>query len=206
MVASCVRGFHVYQDIWTPATGERLSCQTEDSNAIDPYAVAVKKGVNIIGHVPRKISAACSLFIQRGGTLTCVIIDSCRQYSSDLSQGGLEIPCQLEFKIGNTDLMSKIKKLVRSAPPILVELKKTIPKRKPELKVKIEPPAKKQRKMKDSATIDLDQPSHSFRDVSKEDPWVKFSRCTLTTVDKSIILKGMVFTVGTFCINTCLCR
>ena len=59
MVASCVHGFHVYQDIWTPATGERLSCQTEDSNAIDPYAVAVKKGVNIIGHVPRKISAAC---------------------------------------------------------------------------------------------------------------------------------------------------
>ena len=30
---SCVRGFHVYQDIWTPTTGECLSCQTEDSNA-----------------------------------------------------------------------------------------------------------------------------------------------------------------------------
>ena len=35
MVESCVLGFHVYQDIWMPTTGDRLSCQTEDSNAFD---------------------------------------------------------------------------------------------------------------------------------------------------------------------------
>ena len=74
VVESCVRGFHVYQDIWTPTTGEHLSCQMEDSNAFDPYAVAIRKNANVIGHVPWKISAACSLFIQRGGTLTCIII------------------------------------------------------------------------------------------------------------------------------------
>ena len=56
MVESCVRGFHVYQDIWTPTTGERLSCQTEDSNAFDPYAVAIRKSANVIGHVPRRHS------------------------------------------------------------------------------------------------------------------------------------------------------
>ena len=39
MVESCVRGFHVYQDIWTPTTGERLPCQMEESNAFDPYTV-----------------------------------------------------------------------------------------------------------------------------------------------------------------------
>ena len=70
VVDSCVRGFHVYQDVWTPVTGERLSCETEESNAFDPYAVAIRKSANVIGHVPRRISAACSLFIQRGGTLT----------------------------------------------------------------------------------------------------------------------------------------
>ena len=79
------------QDIWTPTTGElHLSCQTEDSNAFDPYAVAIRKSANVIGHVPRKISAACSLFIQRGGTLTCIIIDSHCQYLADLPQGGLK--------------------------------------------------------------------------------------------------------------------
>ena len=41
VVDSYVRGFHVYQDIWTPTTGERLSCQMEDSNAFDPPAACV---------------------------------------------------------------------------------------------------------------------------------------------------------------------
>ena len=62
VVENCVHGFHVYQDIWTPATGEHLSCQMEDSNAFDPYVVAIRKGADVIGHVPCKISAACSLF------------------------------------------------------------------------------------------------------------------------------------------------
>ena len=92
---SCIRGFHVYQDIWTPATGERLACQAEDSNSFDPYAVAIRRDADVIGHVPHKISAACSLFVRRGGTLTCIIIDCRRQYSADLSQGGLQIPCKL---------------------------------------------------------------------------------------------------------------
>ena len=61
---SCVCGFHVYQDVWIPTTGERLSCQmsVEDSNAFDLYTVAIKKSASVIGHVPRKISTACSLF------------------------------------------------------------------------------------------------------------------------------------------------
>ena len=54
--------------------------------------------MNVIGHVPQKISAACSIFIQRGGTVTCIIIDSHRQYSADLPQSGLQITCKLEFK------------------------------------------------------------------------------------------------------------
>ena len=40
--------------------------------------------------------------------------------------------------------------------------------------------------------IDLDKPTLSVHDIAKEDPWVSFGSCTLTTVDKDIILKGMV--------------
>ena len=198
MVDSCVRGFHVYQDIWTPTTGECLSCQTEDSNAFDLYAVAIRKSANVIGHVPRKISAACSLFIQRGGTLTCIIIYSHRQYSADLTQGGLQIPCKLEFKCDDADLLSNIKKLVRSAPPIDFELKHHTPAAVPKRKLNAkpddpcQPPIKKQKQTKDSVAINLDQSSQSARDIAKEDPWATFGRCTLTTVDKSIILEGMV--------------
>ena len=64
MVESCVRGFHVYKDVWAPVTGEVLSCEMEDENLFDPYAVAIKKGSEVIGHVPCKISAARFLFLE----------------------------------------------------------------------------------------------------------------------------------------------
>ena len=36
----------------------------------------------------------CSLFLRKGGTISCKITGS-RRYSSDLIQGGLEVPCIL---------------------------------------------------------------------------------------------------------------
>ena len=39
----CVRGYHVYQRIWTAAVGEVLHCEPEPTNSRDRYAVAVKK-------------------------------------------------------------------------------------------------------------------------------------------------------------------
>ena len=130
VVESCVHGFHVYQDIWTPSTGERLPCETEDMNPMDPYAVAIKNRREVIGHITCKISAACFLFIQRGGTLNCIITDSRCQYSADLVQGGLQIPCKLEFKCNDKALMSTIKKLVQSTPPIDFQCEQTVTKRK----------------------------------------------------------------------------
>ena len=65
----------------------------------------------IIGHVPRKISALCSLFIRRGGVLKCCV-DGSRRYSADLPQGGMEIPCKLIFSTKSTVDCEKLKKLV----------------------------------------------------------------------------------------------
>ena len=86
-LTSCVRGYHVYKDVWNPSIGEEFHCKREEGNSEDPYAVAVYNG-GVVGHVPRLISAACSLFLRRLGTITCRIIGS-QRYSADLSQGGL---------------------------------------------------------------------------------------------------------------------
>jgi translation initiation factor IF-1 len=48
---SCIHGFHIYKDRWTPYIGERLSCAQEQNNREDPFTVALKKGVEIVGHV-----------------------------------------------------------------------------------------------------------------------------------------------------------
>ena len=56
-VTSCVHGFHVYQDIWTPFIGETLICRREDGNGHDRYTVAVVKSAKVVGHVPHMISS-----------------------------------------------------------------------------------------------------------------------------------------------------
>ena len=93
----CVRGFHVYNDRWTPVLGEVLMCEVENGNTSNTYAVAIKKGGEIIGHVPRTISTACNLFLELGGSLRCIITDTLHRYS-DLPQGGLQIPCKLVLR------------------------------------------------------------------------------------------------------------
>ena len=64
---SCIRIFHIYKDIWSPLVGEQIRCTREDGNPQDRYAVAVVKttpvSTEIVGHVPRSISAICSSFL-----------------------------------------------------------------------------------------------------------------------------------------------
>jgi hypothetical protein len=52
------------------------------------------KSGQIVGHLPMKISRLCSLFLLKGGSIT-VTVTGRRQYSTDLPQGGLEVPCFL---------------------------------------------------------------------------------------------------------------
>jgi len=78
------------------AVGETLQCVREPTNTIDRYAVAVIKSEVIIGHLPKKISRVCSIFLRREGTIHCTVTNT-RRYSADLPQGGLEIPCILHF-------------------------------------------------------------------------------------------------------------
>ena len=54
-MACCVRGYHVYKDMWATATDEVLVCRREPTNTADRYAVAVIKGETVVGHLPRKI-------------------------------------------------------------------------------------------------------------------------------------------------------
>ena len=112
-VDSCIRGHHVFKDVWTPTVGEQLSCQRETGNNKDRYAVAVLRDHTIVGHVPRKISAACALFLNRNGSIHCVVTGE-RCYSCDLPQGGLEVPCVLQFKGQPKDVL-KLKKLLSPA-------------------------------------------------------------------------------------------
>ena len=47
---SCVRGYHIYKEIWSPTAGQEFQCEREELNAEDPYAVAVICGDSAVGH------------------------------------------------------------------------------------------------------------------------------------------------------------
>ena len=65
----------------------------------------------MVGHLPKKTSSICSLFIRKGGTIDCEVMDPNRKYSRDLPQGGLEVPCVLTLR-GTKDLVDKAVKLL----------------------------------------------------------------------------------------------
>ena len=119
VIDAAIRGYHVYKEIWpNPIDDEQLICERKVGNSHNPLAVAIKKLIDgsntIVGHVPRRISPLCSVFIRRGGSITCVV-DGPRRYSSDLPQGGLELPCKLIFSAPSLLESNKMKKLVQSA-------------------------------------------------------------------------------------------
>ena len=73
----------MYQDLWETALGDELQCKREPSNLKDRYIVAVIKDKRVVGHLPQKISVACSLFIHQGVSIKCEV-DGTRRYSADL--------------------------------------------------------------------------------------------------------------------------
>ena len=58
-----------------PTVSETLACEVEFGNIHNPYVVAVRKpgigesSFETVGHVPRKISALCHVFIRRAGII-----------------------------------------------------------------------------------------------------------------------------------------
>ena len=93
----------MYKDICTAAVGEVFLCKREDGNRSNPFAVAVMRD-GVIRHVPRNISSVFSLYVRLGGLIIC----RSKQFSEDLPQGGLEIPCVLSFE-GTLNIQLKLR-------------------------------------------------------------------------------------------------
>ena len=67
----CVRGYHVYKDMWAAVVGKELMCRRQRENSHKVYAVSVMKNSVIVGHQHRKILPVASLFLMKGGTILC---------------------------------------------------------------------------------------------------------------------------------------
>ena len=55
-------------------------CARRPNNDRNRFTIAVNRNENIIGHLPRKISTVCSLFLRSGGSIRCTLSGN-RRYS-----------------------------------------------------------------------------------------------------------------------------
>ncbi len=169
---SCIRGYHVFKEIWIPTLGHELLCEPEFRNIRDAYAVAVQSQASLrgdmetVGHVPRKISAPSCLFIRRGGVIICQVTGR-RRYSADLVNGGLEVPCTYTF-VGTGKEIRKVKSVLESCPTVIPN---------------ILPPASKKAKFIDH-TCDGDTEDEC------DTVWLRFQGQFMTESDKNGSIEG----------------
>ena len=115
-ITSVVHNYHAYKDIWDAEIDSELPCLPEQDNREDCYAT------NVVGHVPRRIFYICNIFIRHSGSIICRVTGP-RQYSRDLKQGGLEVPC--EFRLYSKDLkrVKKSRELLEKASYAIKDIK-----------------------------------------------------------------------------------
>ena len=93
-----VRGYHVYQSVWTPPVWKTPRLTVEPTNMHDAYTVAVeqdKRVETVVGHVPRNVSQVISFFLKKDRN-----VGYCKVTGERINCGAghlLEIPCVYKF-------------------------------------------------------------------------------------------------------------
>jgi len=87
-------------------------------NHHNSFAVATCRGSNVVGHMPRKISAICYVFLGKPGAVISCTVTGSRRYSHDLPQVGLKIPCAQKF--------TEDKRIVSKAAILLKQIEKPL--------------------------------------------------------------------------------
>ena len=103
-VNSFMRGYHEYQEIWTPEIGDEYELKREPLNAVDNNAVAIVRkrvhenefnGETVLGHVPKLMALWLTKFLKRPTNKGRAVVKGKR-----VNRGvgyGLEIPCEYCF-------------------------------------------------------------------------------------------------------------
>ena len=161
--------------------GESLVCVRERGNQEDPYAVSINKDQEVVGHVPRLISAFCSSFLCRGGRITCLITGT-KRYSRDLVQGGMEVPC-IYICEGEAQEISKAEKLLSQIlchPDLPTSIRLTTNLNEDVSNLSDE-----------ASVIEVEDNISSPGSDTSTTTWVMLDHCYLTSTDKDTLINGL---------------
>ena len=97
---SKIIGFHEYKGTWQPGVTETLSTRTEPENKKDRFAVAVMKGVAIVGHLPvcksGRFAKTVHFFLRASVENECSAIVTGKAVNLG-DRKGVTVPCSLKF-------------------------------------------------------------------------------------------------------------
>ena len=72
--SAAVRGYHFYQNIWSPLESEVLECHHEFGNVFDMFAIKTcKSNGQTVGHLPREISRVTKFLLDRGAMVQATL-------------------------------------------------------------------------------------------------------------------------------------
>ena len=91
-----IRGYHYHRSHWEPVRSETLKCLHDKENAFDVFAIKTceAKSFKTVGHLPKEISKATKLMLDRGAVVSATVSSNIFR-RSPLGRGGLEIPCKV---------------------------------------------------------------------------------------------------------------
>ena len=112
VVSCCVRGYHIFKPFWDAPIGSILSAKHYDdpqSLVHDNYHIALINSESVtVGHLSKFMSKLAHIFVKQAGKIRCEITGS-KRYSSDLDQGGLEIPAKIMFQSSNERIIEEMR-------------------------------------------------------------------------------------------------
>ena len=99
-IGTYVKGYHVYKNIWEPIVNEELEAGMEPDNAMDKYAVCVKRNTSIVGHLPldknRKLAKMISYFLRADQDAEWKVVITGKEVN--LGDGnGIQVLCKLKI-------------------------------------------------------------------------------------------------------------
>ena len=72
-IESFVRDYHIYKATRSVSVGEIVFIERKEMNMKDSFAVSVVRKDVIVGRVQSKISCVCSIYLRRGGIISCMV-------------------------------------------------------------------------------------------------------------------------------------
>ena len=116
-IDSYIKGYHVYQNIWTSKLEEMLPAIPEPTNPVDKYAVCVIacviRGEKIVGHLEKgkngRFGKTIFYFLRADpGRSKCTVM--VKGKAVNLGDGdGMQVPCRLKLE-GDRDFVTLLKK------------------------------------------------------------------------------------------------